>query len=381
MKRAALWAIAALLVATLAGCGSGNPPEAAKLSTAQPPASTAPASQATATKAIVLPTATAAGARPAEATSEPEMTDAPEPTADEVLDLDSRDEGLDSLSSYRMTWTAEWSGTEDGQVESGSWHWVEEYNADPEALHWMWNVEYSKDASKNSALEWWQVGNTTYMITGENDDCLSMSSADSEGRIKKGSIFNPGSLGRVEDARYVGQETVNGVPARHYKYDEGSAAVFGSGKVSGEIWVAVDGGFVVKELTSWTGGAGLFGIVASDESEGEGNWVWELSDVNEAISITPPTDCGGAANELPIMADATDQKSFGDMTSYSTASAVEDVVAFYQEAMPVAGWKQAEEPTTLENMSMLSFSKDDQQAQIIITRDDDKTSVVITVSK
>ena len=62
-------------------------------------------------------------------------------------------------------------------------------------------------------------------------------------------------LGSLSGAKYAGTETVNGIRSNRYTYDEKAANRADLGKVAGEIWVAADGGYVVKDTVSWEGGA------------------------------------------------------------------------------------------------------------------------------
>ena len=370
MKRQSLvlLAVAVLSIAALACSalgGAGKVPEA--ISTAQAVATEVKSAES----GTPAPKATAA--KPGSPTSAP--------SSDSGLSLQSRDAGLDKLKSYKMRWLAEWKSTDTGSTESAGWDWVEEYSSDPAALHWNWNIANSTDKTKNTQMEAWQVGNTMYLQTADangKQSCISMSSDDKSNQLSKG-LFNPNMLGSVNDAKYVGTDTVNGVKAKHYKYDEKSANLFGAAKVSGEIWVAVDGGFVVKETVNWSGAAGLFGT--SSKSKGDGKWTWELSDVNQAISIQPPENCGGAANDIPVMKDATEKSSFGDMITYKTASKLADVAEFYKQQMPAKGWNLEGEPEVTDESASLNFTKGDQKAQIMLSVDQGKTQVVVNVTK
>ena len=39
------------------------------------------------------------------------------------------------LTSYRLTWHAEWKSIDQGKEEQGTWDWTEEYTSDPKARH------------------------------------------------------------------------------------------------------------------------------------------------------------------------------------------------------------------------------------------------------
>jgi hypothetical protein len=92
-------------------------------------------------------------------------------------------------------------------------------------------------------------------------------------------------VGDPEDARYLGQEVVNGIPADHYQSAESASwGAFLSGctfaSAADDIWVAVDGRFPVKRQLN---------VEANCEGEaGRLNFLMEISDVNQPLNITPP---------------------------------------------------------------------------------------------
>jgi predicted small lipoprotein YifL len=341
----------------------------------------APAAQATAPKTAAKTEPTAAPQKKAAAEPTAEPAEAPAATPeDEPLSLASRDTGLDALTSYRLTWHAEWKSTDQGKEEQGAWDWTEEYTSDPKAHHLTMSTPDSSDPGNTGAFEMWQIGDTSYMKSGEDDECISFSTEGAEKDIQKGS-FNPSMLGSIEDAKYVGRETINGIPTKHYKYNSKTGMLAALGEVSGETWVASDGGYVVKDTVKWTGGGGLLGLGASTTATGDGSWTWELSDVNKPIEIKPPEGCEGSKIELPIMPDASEKSRFGDMTTYKSAGKPADVATFYKEELAAAGWKPEGEPTEMGDVVMLNFAKDDQKLSVMITASDGATQVILTVSK
>ena len=291
----------------------------------------------------------------------------------------SRDTGLDALSSYRLTWHAEWKSTDQGKEDQGAWDWTEEYTSDPKAHHLSMSTPDSTDPAKTGAFEMWQIGDTSYMKSGEDAECMSFSTEGAEKDIQKGT-FSPSMLGSIENAKYVGRDTVNGIPTKHYKYNSKTGMLTALGEVSGETWVAIDGGYVVKDTVTWTGGGGFFGR-GSDTATGEGSWTWELADVNEPFEIKPPEGCEGSQLDLPIMAGASEKSRFGDMTTYKTAGKPADVATFYKDELAAAGWQPEGEPTEMGEVVILNFAKDDQKLSVMITASDGATQVILTVSK
>jgi hypothetical protein len=327
------------------------------------------------------PTAAAPGAGVLQS-PEAEKSVSQEPTnpTGESISLGSRDVGLDKLKSYRLRWQSQWNTTEGGKTQTANWDWNEEFSSSPEALHWTWKST-DVNATNQSGFEAWQIGDTTYMVTSDQNgqaSCVSFSTADASQRLGKG-LFSPKSLGSLSDARYVGNETVNGISSKHFQYDDKAVALSGLSKVSGDVWVAADGGYVVKDNMHWEGNAGLFGSSAT--GTGTGQWLWELSEVNQPIAITPPENCGGAAGTIPVMPDAKEKSSVGDMVIYKTESTPAQVVDFYKQQMAAAGWKLEGEQTVTEGFATLTFTLDSKKAQVSITSQEGQTNVIVNVTK
>ena len=190
-------------------------------------------------------------------------------------------------------------------------------------------------------------------------------------------------LGAIHDATYLGEDTINGIPARHYKYTSKAGTLVGLGEVSGETWVAVDGGYVVRDMVTWKGGSGPFGgLTGASSTNGEGKWLWELSDANQPFEIKPAAGCRPpAALDLPMMPDAAERNQFGELVTYKTAGKLADVVAFYKESLAAAGWAAEGEPTETGNVAMLNFTKDGKKLSVTVSTSDNTTQVMLNLSE
>ena len=210
---------------------------------------------------------------------------------------------------------------------------------------------------------------------------MSFSTEGAENDIQKGT-FNPSMLGSIEDAKYVGRETINGIPTKHYKYNSKTGMLAALGEVSGETWVAIDGGYVVKDTVKWTGGGGLLGLGCVHHGHrrrdpGPGN---SRTSTNRSKSSRRKVARG--QNLTCRSCRMPSEKSrFGDMTTYKTAGKPADVATFYKEELAAAGWKPEGEPTEMGDVVMLNFAKDDQKLSVMITASDGATQVILTVSK
>jgi len=180
------------------------------------------------------------------------------------------------------------------------------------------------------------------------------------GALLSGETLEPaGLLPLVLQTSKVGNETVNQIPTIHYHFDQNALPVTEpKPSISGEIWMAEQGGYLVKytlnaAMPSKTTGIGL---------EVAQSWTYELSQVNSVESITLPIGCMAVPVDIPAMPDATNVSRRSGIMEYETASNASQVVDFYFHNLGPLGWtaKQAEPTGELKIPLGLAFSSGDQ---------------------
>jgi len=341
-----------------------------------------PTSEGTSPSSTTQPTATAQQVAETEATLTPEAV-APTTEEEADLSLDSVSGAMSQLASYKSSLDMRFQGTNaDGQSVDNSWIMEEEFITDPAAQHITWSgTELVGDGpATTTRWEMITVDEIQYMISVDadgNETCMMLSSSDSTAPT---SSLTPDMWGSISDARYTGTETVNGVRTKHYVWKEGALSTWGFAEGKGETWVAIDGGYVVKQIVEVTG-KGVF--LAGDDETGTTTWEWNVTDANGSFEILPPEGCESAAADIPVMADATDKSILGDMITFSSPSALADVVDFYKTEMPGAGWEATGTPTEMDTLVMLEFTREGNTASLMISWDEEKqsTSVLISVTK
>ncbi len=295
------------------------------------------------------------------------------------LDLKDVTSGLEGLTSYKSTFNMSFEGTENGQPKSSTFQSVEEYVKNPPAkrttVTGLGAMAGSATATpdENNTMQMIQVNGKDYIVMGTT--CLQQTSTNA---VQATDTFKPSNIiGDIRGAQYVGDETVNGVPAKHYKTDVSSFTALGYGSAQGDAWVAQTGDFVVKYTFQATGKDKLLG---NPNSEGTIKWTYELDNINQPLDIQPPANCGGAAGDIPAMADAENQSSMGGISTYSSPSQLADVVAFYDKEMPANGWTEKEGGMSAAGISQKAYTKDNRTVTIMITTDQSsgKTTVLIT---
>lgn len=374
MKKAMLFSAAALVLAiVVAACGGGQPP--AVQPTAEPAATQG---SVTGQAAATLESTAMQAVEPA-----PTAEAAPTEAAEEDLSLDSVTEGLDQLQSYKSRYTIDFSG-KDGQGQGAEYHWEmeEAFIVDPPARQ----IIHSSDrltagqVVESNRTEIITIGQTNYIIAQEEDGTQSCTSYSSSEANPPDQTLSPDMWGGVSGARYVNTETVNGIRCKHYSWTEDSLAAFGWGLAEGDTWVAVDGGYVVKQAIE---GSGKGFLLADDTHEGVTTIDYELTEVNGSFEIAPPQGCEGPSTDVPVMADAKDSMTYGDMISYRTTSPFADVAAFYKAEMPAAGWQESGEAMETPEFVQLIYTKEARTATVMLSFDKsaNETAVMVQVAE
>jgi hypothetical protein len=271
--------------------------------------------------------------------------------------------GLTELSGYRATLILSFNGTRDGQPEQ----WTRTYEMRVSQNPLARQLTITGD-DVTPADQWMaEIGGVLYELN-EQGGCIA--SLSPEGGLLaqrwEPASFLFGPIGAEE----AGAETVNGVPAKHYTFDQ---RALGQGKLTesmGEVWVA-DAGYVVKYILTTKGGANYFG----EGIEGTLTHDYNLTEIDQPTAVELPEDCPPGLIDAPVMSDAQDVEQLPGVTLYRTASSIADVIAFYQDQLPGMGWQPTEESTITETFGVLELTQGDQQLSVIASPGNDGTTV------
>ena len=179
----------------------------------------------------------------------------------------------------------------------------------------------------------------------------------------------PGLLGAEE----AGSDTTNGVAAGHYTFDGRALLEAGGPVTSGEVWVATDGGHVLRFLRTTNADAGYFGGGLA----GEMTWDYELTDVNTLTNVAMPDGC---QLDTPVMDDALNLLILPEYLGFDTPSSVADAMQFYQVQLSAEGWAVAADPTVSDDTAVADFTKSDKVVHVIVTTTDAGTHVDLAVT-
>lgn len=335
-----------LIAALLAACGGG------------PKATDTPVPVKEGTQAA--PPAAAPTALPTAAPTQPA----------EEYDFDTASD-LSQLSSYRVRYVVTWETTKDGQVETGAWDMLEELVREPLARRVVWNTSGSGEEA--DSVEIIQIGQNMYM--NSDSEWLSMTTSETDFFAGNDFLANPMELVAGNRGKLVQRGVmVNGVSTDRYTFDETSLGAdldLGAvSKATGEVWVSPTLNVVVKYTARFEGKD----LAIAGGEEGWINVALDLTDINKPIEIKAPEGVGPAlAEDIPVMEGAIELTAMSGMVIYKINATPDEVRAFYEAEMPAKGWTKAEE----QFGDMLSFTKGERQATVMIQEEDGQTAVSV----
>ncbi len=289
-----------------------------------------------------------------------------------AFDLVDTREGLSNLTSYKATLSLAFDGTRDGQPSQWSRTYIMLTTKEP-AMREL-TLERAGDLADLAPVFMAEADGAAYERRGENACYANM--------IEKGySIADrlepAGLLFGVIGADIAGSEKVNDTAANHYTFDERAFGHSGLAQSTGEMWVASEGGYIIKYLVASTGNADYFG----DGIEGTLTWDYELTDVNQPLTIELPADCPAGMVDAPLLPDASHILNMPSVLSFDTSTSLTEAAAYYQEQIPKLGWEPISEAVFSETAGMLNYQQGGQNMTVTITADAGVTTVNILLER
>jgi hypothetical protein len=296
------------------------------------------------------------------------------------------------LSSYRSFMSILVTQIVGGQETTENVDFDVEFTSEPLAQHVSVSGSGFDETSGMDSMEWYLIEDMLYMSLGP-DQWLSMPA--SEGEDLTAGLVEPDAL--LDDTcgwQSQGTTTLDGIQVERWTTNQAQIEactppeeLTGLGDLTdagGEMFVAVDGGYVTQ-LDLFYAGTNLdLGIVATDEPVGEGrlDFSYQLTDVNEPFTIDLPPGAAAAASgpeDIPIPDNAQGVTNMGSLITFTSPDSPAQVSEYYQEQMPGFGWSEVS-VQDLGGPLMLEFSKEGKTASIMLQPGDaGGTSALITI--
>lgn len=295
--------------------------------------------------------------------------------------------GLADLASYQVTYTLSFAGTDaEGDPTSGSIELVELVdNANATRRFTVTQVGMVEDPqAMPETFDLFVADGQVFMLNDEQGEDACFSFPDT-GEMSMGGFLDQTDgmfFGDLERAQPAGRdELVSGVSADRYVVTETAETM----DVSGEIWIANEGGYVVRYI----GTGEVTNMAAPDEGlglvQGTVRWEYLVSAINSAEAVVLPTECAnleppGPALELPTYPGATVDFSAGNLTSYTVDAPVGEVADFYRAALPAEGWTLVDDTDLGEDAGFsLAFVRDDSAIQMFVSTEEGRTQILLQV--
>lgn len=346
-------------------------------------------------------TATESPGATEEVVDQPDATETPE-FEEGTIDLDSIWDTMD-IQSYRGDFTMTFDGTKDGENINGSITMTIEHTSQPPAQHLFMTIEgYEIDPELEGfdTFEFYVMEDMAYMNMGMGVGWMAFPN-DPEDSISDEFMIYEDFVDLPEKAnRKLLPENVNGVMAWHYVIDEDDLTdEFGEyDEVSADVWIAVDGGYLIKMDFTMSGSFTTDELGDQPIDEGTMSMVFNMLDVNSDFTIELPPDAAAAEpftldddlfgdgewtrEDVPLPDDAEiDFAMEGMVTAYTNLS-YEEALDFMLTQLEANGWTIEGEPWETEDSYWGQFVKEGETLDLSIDPAFDGTerfSIMITI--
>jgi hypothetical protein len=281
--------------------------------------------------------------------------------------------GLASLDNYTNTLTLSFAGTANGQdLES-----VETYaqSAWPALDAKFFTIDALDETGLPQYIVAGNVGEAHYDQIGRDVPCGVW--WGEEATVTGGSEFQVASLLKpVGAAKLTGEETVEGIPTKHYSFDGASVGLPEDVEATGDVWIATKGGYVVKYILQITGADSYFG----EGKQGTQKIEYLLSEVNANSQVVYPYGCEPVLTDVPATQDAAEIIRLPGMLDYFSNSPQETIAAFYTDYFESGGWVKAGDFSMEGERSLLIFAQQDSEVVAFLSVSPDGEAMSVNVS-
>jgi hypothetical protein len=163
-------------------------------------------------------------------------------------------------------------------------------------------------------------------------------------------------------AQFVGEETVNSIETYAYaitpdNIDINDPAGQGVETINeGRIYIAKDGGYVVRLFID---GTGRVSVLSGDESlTGDVHYELNYLDFGVPVDVQIPPGCpvsGDVEVEYPLPSDATNVTNVAGVVAFETQLTMDEIITFYKTEMPALGCSAPQESGSPQ-LTTLNFS-------------------------
>ena len=284
-----------------------------------------------------------------------------------TIDLLDPTAGLDALPSYHASLTMSFTGTRAGTPET--WEVVRDLVVSRDSQVRI--LTTSQVGTAPSSRQRIEIGRSRYEHVGDAPCEVTIVDPDEPVFVTDTdpAVWLPAVRGAEDD----GAADVGGVPARHATFDERAFGSLDPATSIGEVWTATDGGHVLRMHVETTGGSGFLG----HDATGTLTIDYTLDAIGTPVSVDVPADCGVGMIDAPLPPDAHDVALLPGVTAFLTATAPVDVVAFYEQQLPAAGWQPDGDVMIGADGTVRAFVRGAETFVVFVRAEGDSTGVTL----
>lgn len=277
--------------------------------------------------------------------------------------------GLDSLQSYTQSLSISFTGTREGKP-------VEFTNNYNQTVNGPTKTRFTYVAITDVE------GAQTQIVAGNAGEAYYSKSGDEKCHVSWGSRaqgvepFLPTTfLPPLQGAHEAGSEQLNEIQTTRYTFDATSLGYPADTKVDGQVWLAVDGGYIVKYSLHIQDEGAIFG----EGMQGEQVYEYELNEINTVRGPELPEGCPAVLVDFPAMPDALDIMRLPQTLAYTSPSDSSQVSSFYKQQLQDLGWTRSSTHSYLENGNTLVFLHEGESKIAFITLEGAGTNTWVIV--
>ncbi|MFP4343931.1 MAG: hypothetical protein ACLFU8_04465 [Anaerolineales bacterium] len=317
--------LAWFVLLTLVACGGGDPVNPVALPDPTLTGSPATSDDPAPTAEVAEPTVVAVGG--------PGAFNLPQPGAH-----------LDLLDRYQAELLTHFRGEQDGQSIERSTHLALTY-AGPDAQ--VTRLEGSATDEPPLFLLAGQVAGTHFVQSAGDAPCTSLVDEQDPETPTFGDPWR--ELPAVYGAEPVGSETVNDFETEHYTFDQRAIRWAAGSTAQGELWVAKEGGFLVRYRLVMQAPPGVLSATG-----GEQTWEFDLTPLPEDAQLLPE-GCAPVLTDFALLPDAAATLRLPGYLSYRTGSEAAAAIEFYRQELAAAGWEEQDAFNATPERTVLFF--------------------------
>ena len=280
--------------------------------------------------------------------------------------------GLGGLNAYRAVLTLGFTGVQE-QTPSA---WSKTYTLAvvPASGTRLLNIT-ATGLPSGASLDGWMAGSDRGMLLTRPGAAAPCEAVKNQSGALPVLIEPAALLPPVTGARLSGEETLQGTAVRKFTFDQASLGFPGQGKLDGQMWLSVDGSYLVKYSLRAEGGPDLFG----QDMTGAMTWEYQLSDINSSVQVDLPENCPPGLIDAPLIAGAEVLADEPGYLEFTVPTDFKSIAAFYRNKLASLGYIPTDGSSTSDAPSQLTFTRSELVLDLLMEKITDNSSHVLLV--